>query len=70
MINPHTSSNNFTACSSSGKIISHTSYFTEQPEYKIAFLKHYMFKSFEEYCIKIQRSRSDQTSKVNKYNIM
>ena len=70
MPNPHTSSNEFTACSSSGKIVSPTSFFIEQPEYKIAFLKHYIFKSFEEYCIKIQRSRSDLTSKENKNNIM
>ena len=71
MPNPHSSSSNkFITCSSSGKIISPTSFFIEKPEYTIAVLKHYIFKSFEEYCMKIQRSRSDLTSKENKNNIM
>ena len=71
MDNPHSSSSEeFISCSSSGKIISSSSFFNEPPEYKNAFLKHYLFKSFEEYCMKIKRSRSDMTSKENKDNII
>ena len=71
MANPHSSSSNkFIACSSSGKIISPSSFLSHPPDYKNAFLKHYYFKSFEEYCIKIKRSRSDMTSTENKNNIL
>ena len=71
MQNPHSSSSNeFISCSSSGKIISSSSFFNNPPDYKNAFLKHYSFKSFEEYCMKIKRSRSDMTSIENKDNII
>ena len=71
MDNPHSSSSDeYISCSSSGKIISPSSFFNDPPEYKNAFLKHYLFKSFEEYCMKIKRSRSDMTSTENKDNII
>ena len=57
--NPHSSGNQFNSCSSSGKIIDSTSPFNEPPDIKYAFLKHYHFKSFEEYCIKLKRGRAD-----------
>ena len=66
-MNPHSSSSDeFISCSSYGKIISPSSPFNYPPEYKNAYLKHYSFKSFEEYCYKIKRARSDMTSIENK----
>jgi len=56
-INPHTSINNFTTCSSSGMIINSSSPFIDQVEYQYAYLKHYHFRSFEELCLKIKRGR-------------
>ena len=56
-INPHTSQNNFTTCSSSGKIINSSSPFNSPIEYQYAYLKHYHFRSFEELCLKIKRGR-------------
>ena len=70
MMNPHSStSDEFISCSSSGKIISSSSPFNYPPDFRIAFLKHYYAKSFEEYCMKIKRSRSDMTSTENENNI-
>ena len=68
MKNPHSSINNFIACSSSGKIVDNSSPFISPPDINNSFLKHYLFKSFEEYCNKIKRARSDLTSiENNKY---
>ena len=53
--NSHTSNLNFTSCSSSGKIIEFNSPFNYPPDYTNAKLKHYYYKSFEEFCIKIKR---------------
>ena len=69
MKNPHSSTNKFISCSSSGKRVSSSSPFVSPPDYKNSFLKHYRFKSFEEYCNKIKRSRSDFTTIENKKNI-
>jgi len=55
--NPHTSLNNFTTCSSSGKIINSSSPYNIPAELNFAYLKHYQVKSFEEYCLKIKRGR-------------
>jgi hypothetical protein len=55
--NPHTSINNFTTCSSSGKIIDPSSPYNYPYEHQFAYLKHYQMKSFEEYCMKIRRGR-------------
>ena len=63
MNNPHTSLNNFTSCSSSGKIINYSSPFNIPPDIKYAYLKHYHFKSFEELCIKIKRGDADSFNK-------
>ena len=63
MINPHTSLNNFTSCSSSGKIINYSSPFNLPPDIKYAYLMHYHFKSFEEFCIKIMRGNADSLNK-------
>ena len=64
MNNPHSSNNNFISCSSSGKIIESASPFNSPPDYKYAFLKHYEYKSFEEFCIKINKGRSDTDYKL------
>ena len=63
MTNPHSSSNNFNSCNSSGKKINYWSTSNNPPDYQHAFIKHYHNKSFEEYCIKLQRGRSDLTNK-------
>ena len=62
--NAHSSTNKFISCGSSGKIINHESPFNDPPDIKYAFLKHYHFKSFEEYCIKLKKGKVDS----NKYN--
>ena len=65
MINPHTSKLNYTSCSSSGKIIKFDSPYNNPPDYTNAKLKHYSIKSFEEYCYKLKRGRSDYTQFAN-----
>ena len=62
--NPHSSNLNITTCSSSGKLIEYNSPFNFPPDYTNAKLKHYYYKSFEEYCIKINRGKCDY-SKFN-----
>ena len=64
-INPHTSASNFVSCSSSGKIIKSDSFFNYPPDYINAKLKHYYYKSFEEYCLKIKRGQADRNEKEN-----
>lgn len=56
---PHTSLLNVTSCSSSGKIIEFDSPFNKPPDYTNAKLKHYCYKSFEEYCLKLKKGRAD-----------
>ena len=63
--NPHTSSSNFTSCSSSGKIIKFDSPFNYPPDYTKAKLKHYYYKSFEEYCLKMKRGQADRDKSTN-----
>ena len=41
-------------------MIDSTSPFNEPPDIKYAFLKHYHYKSFEEYCIKLKRGKPDR----------
>ena len=60
---PHTSQIKFTSCSSSGKRVRYNSPFVNPPDYVNAKIKHYYYKSFEEYCLKIKRGRADM-----KYN--
>ena len=64
--NPHTSLLNFTCCSSSGKLIQFGAPSNEPPDYTNAKLKHYRYKSFEEYCLKIKRGRADLKYNINK----
>lgn len=59
---PHSSSNQFIACSSSGRIIDSKTPFLEPPEYEYAEIKHYGRKSFEEYCKKLKRGWPDSTN--------
>jgi hypothetical protein len=58
--NPHSSVLNFVSCSSSGKIIQFDSPFNYPPDFTNAKLKHYQYKSFEEYCLKIKRGVGDR----------
>ena len=66
MQTPHTSDLNYKCCTSSGKKIRFDTPFQIPPDYKNAKLKHYHFKSFEEYCLKIKRGRADLTENLNK----
>ena len=66
ILNPHTSALNITTCSSSGKLISYFSPFNIPPESTNAILKHYYYKSFEEFCIKIKKGKADRIYNSNK----
>lgn len=63
--NPHSSTLKVTSCSSSGKIISHNSPFNNPPDLTNARLNHYHYKSFEEYCLKLQRGNADLHKNTN-----
>ena len=63
--NPHTSTLNVSSCSSSGKIIKYDSPYNSPPDYTNAKLKHYIYKSFEEWCIKIKRGKCDYPKEVS-----
>jgi len=62
--NPHTSLNKFVSCSGSGKIINYSASIYTPPDVKLAYLKHYHIKSFEELCIKINRGNADSSNKL------
>ena len=53
--NSHSSIDTFKSYSSSGKSVSGKNPYINPPDYKYAFLKHYYYKSFEEYCLKLKR---------------
>lgn len=59
-LNPHTTIYNFTSCSSSGKLIKHSSPFNSPPDYDNAILKHYKTKTIDEYLVKLKRGRADK----------
>ena len=65
-INPHTSNINILSCSSSGKKIPFDSPFNYPPDFENAKLKHYQYKSFEEYCLKIKRGVGDSPKDLSK----
>ena len=67
-MNPHSSSNNYISCSSSGKIIDSNSPFNEPPDYMYSYLKHFAKKSFEEFCYKLKRGWPDPTNNVKWIN--
>ena len=62
--NSHSSIDTFKSCSSSGKRVSGKTAFVNPPDYKYAFLKHYYYKSFEEFCLKLKRGWPDSTNKT------
>ena len=62
--NSHSSIDTFKSCSSSGKSVSGKSAYINPPDYKYAFLKHYYYKSFEEYCLKLKRGWPDPTNQT------
>ena len=63
-LNPHSSSNNYLSCSSSGKIVDSNTAFIDPPDYKHAFLKHFGIKSFEEFCYKLKKGWPDSTNNM------
>ena len=69
MLDPHTSLNKYVSCSSSGKIIDYKSSLNDPPDVKFAYLKHYHYKSFEEYCYKLKRGKADSYNKNLKKNL-
>ena len=66
--NSHTSIDTFKSCSSSGKRVSGKASFIEPPDFKNAFIRHYYFKSFEEFCLKLKRGWPDSTDKIKWIN--
>ena len=56
-ITTHSSSGQFKACTSSGKITDSGNFFHYPPDHKYAYLKHYITKSIGEYCNKVKRGR-------------
>ena len=64
--NPHTSLLNITSCSCSGKVIKFDSPYNIPPDLTKAKLKHYYYKSFEEYCLKNSRGQADRPKGMNK----
>ena len=66
--NSHTSIDTFKSCSSSGKRVSGKTAFINPPDYKYGFLKHYYYKSFEEFCLKLKRGWPDTTNKTKWIN--
>ena len=55
ILNPHTSSDKFIACSASGKMIDNSLAYNNPIEIKNIYLKHYSTKTVEEFCNKIRR---------------
>ena len=68
--NPHSSNKRFKACTSSGKSTSYKNFYVYPPDIKYAFLRHYYYKSFEEYCIKLKRGKADRDENINKIIIL
>ena len=66
LYDPHTSALNVTTCSSSGKLILYMSPVNIPPELTNARLKHYYYKSFEEFCIKQKKGKADRLNNSNK----
>ena len=64
--NPHSSKLNITSCDSNGKIIPFDSVHNKQPDFSNARLKHFYYKSFEEYCIKLKRGNVGRGKEENK----
>ena len=62
--NPHCSLHTFRACSASGRKVSYKNPCIDPPDYRYAELRHYHFKSFEEYCLKLKRGFPDATSSL------
>lgn len=62
--NPHCSLHNFKACSASGHRVNYKSAYIDPPDHRYAALRHYHFKSFEEYCLKLKRGFPDATSSL------
>ena len=53
--NSHTSGARIRNCNSIGKEIKYDAHLVDPPIYEIAYLKHYISKTIEEFCIKIKR---------------
>ena len=66
-LDPHASLINITSWSSSGKIIKSSSPFNYPPDYTNAKLKHYSYKSFEEYCLKTIKEKVDRPKNMSDY---
>ena len=69
-LDPHSSLINITSCSSSGKVIKSSSPFNYPPDYTNAKLKHYSYKSFEEYCLKSIKGKADSPKNMSDYRVI
>ena len=66
MRNPHSSKNNYVSCIPTGDKTSSKSPFHSPPNYEVAYIKHYLTKSLEEFLEKAKRGRPDMKVKINK----
>ena len=60
--NPHCSLHTLKACSASGHNANYRNPFIDPPDFRYAAIRHYHFKSFEEYCLKLKRGFPDAVS--------
>lgn len=68
--NPHSSNKKFKACTSSGKKTSYKNFYVYPPDISYALLRHYYYKSFEEFCLKLKRGKADRDEDINKNMIL
>ena len=70
MNNPHSSLIKVYTCNSIGKKIKYDTPFNDPPEIKYAVLKHYQYKSLEEYCFKILRGSEGTPNNLYKERML
>ena len=70
MNNPHSSLIKVYTCNSKGKKIKHDTPFNDPPDIKYAVLKHYQYKSLEEYCFKILRGSEGTPNNIYKQRML
>ena len=65
MRNPHSSYNNLISCDPTGQIIDSKSPFNTPANYEVAYIKHYVTKTIEEFIEKAKRGRADLLVKID-----
>ena len=69
MNNPHSSNNNLMSCDPTGKKIDSSTPFHEPPNHEVAYIKHYVTKTIEEFIAKIKKGRADVLVQVDINNL-